>query len=187
MPLSEGVIVVADVHRNFGELQTVRAHFFNKLARVFHAVHRKADFTNGRHAEHAVSVMRIRKADSGNEPGKHPSSHEDDFSEKRNVRIGFYDEARSKNHVERGIFGKRFDKGAHIGDVVLSIGIERHYEINSKSIGKPSKEFQTRFKCGSPAPVLRMVHRKNVVSPRENRRSGVFRSVVHYENFRIPR
>lgn len=73
----------------------------------------------------------------------------------------------------------------HVGDVVLAVGIERDDKVHSESARVPAEKFESGFERGSPAPVLRMPHRKYVVPAGENGRSRVARTVVDDEDFGI--
>lgn len=78
--------------------------------------------------------------------------------------------------------GKRIHEIGHVGRVVLSVGIESHYEINSESARVATKEFEPGFERRSPAPVLRMTDGHHVFSAGKNGGGPVARAVVYDED-----
>lgn len=187
LPLSEGVFVVEDVNGNFFEFQAESAHLVDELAGVFHSVHSEAGALYGRHAHHAVSVMRIREAYAGDKAGEDASAHEDDLAEEGHVRIGLHDEARTENDVERRIFGESSHEVGHVGGVVLSVGVERGNERDVETAGETAEKLETGFECGSPTAVLGMSDGHHVFPAGEDGGGSVAGTVVDDEDLRKPR
>lgn len=187
LPLSEGIFVVEDVNGNFLEFQAEGTHLVDEFARVFHAVHGEAGAFNGSDSDHAVAVMRIRKADAGNEAGEYAASHEDDLSKERDVGIGFHYEARTEDDVEGGIVGKRLHEIGHVRRVVLAVGVEGDDERDAEPTGETAEEFETGFERGSPAPILRVADGHDVFAAGEDGGGSVAGTVVDYEDFRESR
>lgn len=100
LPFAQGVIVVGDIDRDFGEFQALGGDLFHKFARVLHSVHGEADFFDRSDPQHPVPVVGIRETHSGNEPSEDFAAHEDEPSEKGDVGIGFDDEAGTEDDIE---------------------------------------------------------------------------------------
>ncbi len=182
LTLRKSILRIGDIDRHFRESALLVSHLIDELRTVFHSVHSEANLFYRFESHHAVSVMCVRQPYSADKESKELPAEEDESPEKRDIAVGFDDEAGTENEIKRRIFLKSLDKSRYILDVMLSVRVESHDILDTHFLSVTANILKPGFECRTASSIERMMHDMEDRKLRQYLESVVFRSVVHHED-----